>query len=183
MLLWGIAAALLFGAIFIPRFYCRYACPLGAALGAWVLKLRRDEAAADVAMRFPAGSHVGSYLHLLLEKLDFRGDVEPRVLEHSAQIATRFGIEDGDPVEIESAFGRIAVPAARVSDEMMPGSVALPHGWGHAGNWSRAVALGGAGYNELTSNSVVSTDLPSGNASVNGIAVRIRTLRSVEAAA
>jgi len=33
MLLWGIAAALLFGAIFIPRFYCRYACPLGAALG------------------------------------------------------------------------------------------------------------------------------------------------------
>lgn len=97
--------------------------------------------------------------------------------------ATRFGIEDGDPVEIESAFGRVAVPAARVSDEMMPGSVALPHGWGHAGNWSRAVALGGAGYNELTSNSVVSTDLPSGNASVNGIAVRIRTLRSVEAAA
>lgn len=33
MLLWGIAGALLFGAIFIPRFYCRYACPLGAALG------------------------------------------------------------------------------------------------------------------------------------------------------
>ena len=33
MLLWGIAGALLFGALFIPRFYCRYACPLGAALG------------------------------------------------------------------------------------------------------------------------------------------------------
>jgi exodeoxyribonuclease V beta subunit len=53
----------------------------------------RDEAAEDVAMRFPAGSHVGSYLHLLLEKLDFRGDVETHVLDHSAQIATRFGLD------------------------------------------------------------------------------------------
>ncbi len=33
VLLWGIAAAFLLGAVFIPRFYCRYACPLGAALG------------------------------------------------------------------------------------------------------------------------------------------------------
>lgn len=33
ILLWGIAVAFLVGAVFIPRFYCRYACPLGAALG------------------------------------------------------------------------------------------------------------------------------------------------------
>lgn len=33
ILLWSIAAAFLLGAVFIPRFYCRYACPLGAALG------------------------------------------------------------------------------------------------------------------------------------------------------
>jgi exodeoxyribonuclease V beta subunit len=46
-------------------------------------------------MRFPAGSHVGSYLHLLLEKLDFRGDVETQVLGQSAQIATRFGLDHG----------------------------------------------------------------------------------------
>lgn len=97
--------------------------------------------------------------------------------------AARFGVEDGDPVEIVSAHGRIRIPAARVSDEMMPGSVALPHGWGHKGSWKRAVAIGGAGYNELTSNSIESTDRPSGNASVNGIAVRIRSLRQVEAAA
>ena len=31
--LWGILAIFLFAAIVIPRFYCRYACPLGAALG------------------------------------------------------------------------------------------------------------------------------------------------------
>ena len=32
-LLWGILAAFIFATIVIPRFYCRYACPLGAALG------------------------------------------------------------------------------------------------------------------------------------------------------
>jgi exodeoxyribonuclease V beta subunit len=46
----------------------------------------------DVALRFPAGSHVGSYLHLLLEKLDFQGDIEAQVLGHSAQIAPRFNL-------------------------------------------------------------------------------------------
>lgn len=31
--LWGILAAVLLASVFIRRFYCRYACPLGAALG------------------------------------------------------------------------------------------------------------------------------------------------------
>ena len=31
--LWGILFVFLVGAAFVPRFYCRYACPLGAALG------------------------------------------------------------------------------------------------------------------------------------------------------
>lgn len=33
LLLWAIAGAFLVATIVIPRFYCRYACPLGAALG------------------------------------------------------------------------------------------------------------------------------------------------------
>jgi len=33
MVLWGILAAFLLASVFIRRFYCRYACPLGAALG------------------------------------------------------------------------------------------------------------------------------------------------------
>jgi exodeoxyribonuclease V beta subunit len=55
----------------------------------------REQAEDDAALRFPAGSHVGSYLHLLLEKLDFQGDVEQQVLAHSAQIAPRFGLDHG----------------------------------------------------------------------------------------
>ncbi len=53
----------------------------------------RDETAEDLAMRFPAGSHVGLYLHLLLEKLDFQGDVARQVLDHSARIARRFNLD------------------------------------------------------------------------------------------
>jgi exodeoxyribonuclease V beta subunit len=53
----------------------------------------RAGAADDPAMQFPAGSHVGSYLHLLLEGLDFRGDVERQVLQHSAQVAARFNLD------------------------------------------------------------------------------------------
>ena len=33
LVLWGILAAFILASVFISRFYCRYACPLGAALG------------------------------------------------------------------------------------------------------------------------------------------------------
>lgn len=110
------------------------------------------------------------------------GDRVQRLRIHP-QDAARLGIEDGDPVEITSRYGSIRVPAARVSDEMMPGSVALPQGWGHRGGWSRAVAVGGSGYNDLTTNLAESTDLPSGNATVNGVAVRVRPLELAAAVA
>jgi exodeoxyribonuclease V beta subunit len=53
----------------------------------------RAGAADDPALQFPAGSHVGSYLHLLLECLDFQGDIEPQVLHHSARVAARFNLD------------------------------------------------------------------------------------------
>jgi polyferredoxin len=44
VLLWTIAAAFLAASVVIPRFYCRYACPLGAALGVLsLLSLKRIE--------------------------------------------------------------------------------------------------------------------------------------------
>ena len=42
LLLWSIAGVFLLGATFVPRFYCRYACPLGAGLAvASLISLRR----------------------------------------------------------------------------------------------------------------------------------------------
>ncbi len=53
----------------------------------------RAEPGDDLALRFPAGSQVGTYLHLLLERLDFQGDITGQVLAHSAQIAPRFNLD------------------------------------------------------------------------------------------
>jgi exodeoxyribonuclease V beta subunit len=53
----------------------------------------RDPAATDPALRFPAGSEAGSYLHALLEQIDFRTDVGRQVLDLSARISPRFGMD------------------------------------------------------------------------------------------
>jgi anaerobic selenocysteine-containing dehydrogenase len=61
-----------------------------------------------------------------------------------------------------------------VSDEMMPGVVSLPHGFGHAGEGVELrVALRHAGVNsnELTDETLL--DALSGNAVLNGIPVEI----------
>ncbi len=54
---------------------------------------RREEKPSDVGLRFPAGTQVGSYLHLLLERLDFQQPIEPQVLRESERIALRFGLD------------------------------------------------------------------------------------------
>ena len=44
--------------------------------------------------------------------------------------AERIGVRSGDLVSVSSAFGRVVIPA-KVSDEMMPRTVAIPQCWGH----------------------------------------------------
>ncbi len=47
----------------------------------------------DPALRFPAGSDVGTFLHLLLEHLDFSGDIAAQTEQLSARHAARFGLD------------------------------------------------------------------------------------------
>jgi anaerobic selenocysteine-containing dehydrogenase len=87
--------------------------------------------------------------------------------------AARSGIEDGKLARVSSEAGEIEVPA-EVSDEMMPGVVSLPHGWGHSRPGTRlSVAQEHAGVNNnlLAPGSFV--DVVSGNAAVNGIPVEV----------
>ena len=87
--------------------------------------------------------------------------------------AAAAGIEDGKPARVSSSAGSLVVPA-EVSDEMMPGVVCLPHGWGHDKPGAQlAVASQHAGVcnNVLAPGSFV--DVPSGNAAVNGIPVAV----------
>jgi anaerobic selenocysteine-containing dehydrogenase len=45
--------------------------------------------------------------------------------------AARLGVGNDDTLEVTSAFGRIEIPA-RVSDALMPRTIAIPQCWGHA---------------------------------------------------
>ncbi|WP_306363265.1 molybdopterin-dependent oxidoreductase [Nocardia sp. CC227C] len=72
---------------------------------------------------------------------------------------------------VRSAAGTVIV-AVEPTEEIMPGVVSLPHGWGHADS-SQRVAREHAGVNAnvLTDDSLV--DAPSGNAVFNGVPVTL----------
>ena len=74
---------------------------------------------------------------------------------------------------MSSSNGAVEVPA-EVSDEMMPGVVSLPHGWGHDKPGTRlSVAREHAGVNNNLLAPPDFVDVPSGNAAVNGIPVEV----------
>ena len=86
--------------------------------------------------------------------------------------AAALGLADGRDARITSKAGEVVVPIL-VTDEMIPGTVALPHGWGHSGSWQRANAAGGATSNFLASSLAEDVETLSGSTVLNGIPVRI----------
>jgi len=91
---------------------------------------------------------------------------------HPADAARR-GLADGGRVRVRSRAGEVEV-ALRVSDEVAPGVVSLPHGWGHArpGVALRvAAAAGGASVNDLTDDAFL--DATSGTAAFSGVPVEV----------
>jgi anaerobic selenocysteine-containing dehydrogenase len=83
------------------------------------------------------------------------------------------GLPDGATARVRTSAGEITV-TTRVSDEMMPGVVSLPHGWGHDRPGTRlsvAARRPGANSNVLNPGDLV--DVPSGNAVVNGVPVEV----------
>ena len=87
--------------------------------------------------------------------------------------AARCGVAHGANAHIQSKAGSLIAPV-EVSDEMMPGVVCLPHGWGHdrpGAKLSVAAEHAGVNNNLLASGSEV--DPLSGNQIVNGIPVEV----------
>ena len=94
------------------------------------------------------------------------------LLIHPDDAATS-GVADGLLARVSSTAGEIEVPV-EVSDEMMPGVVSLPHGWGHDKAGTRmSIACEHAGVNNNLLAPGTFVDVPSGNAAVNGIPVEV----------
>ncbi|MBU3060237.1 molybdopterin-dependent oxidoreductase [Nocardia sp. NEAU-G5] len=81
----------------------------------------------------------------------------------------RLGLSD--LAVVKSAAGAVTVPL-EPTEEIMPGVVSLPHGWGHTDSTQTvARAHAGVNANALTDDSLV--DAPSGNAVFNGVPVTL----------
>jgi anaerobic selenocysteine-containing dehydrogenase len=88
--------------------------------------------------------------------------------------ARRRGIANGALVRVTSETGEVCLPAS-VTDDMMPGSVALPHGWGHAKADGLTVAstTTGANVNVLAADGPDAVEPISGMAQLTGILVEV----------
>jgi anaerobic selenocysteine-containing dehydrogenase len=86
--------------------------------------------------------------------------------------AARIGVGEGGRVKITSTAGMLVAPV-EITDDIMPGVVSLPHGWGHdmeGAGMSVAAARPGVNSNRLSTGEM---DPVSGNAVLNGIAVEV----------
>ena len=87
--------------------------------------------------------------------------------------AERHGVAAAERVVVRSRVGQVEVPL-EVSDEMMPGVVSLPHGWGHGRSGIRLSVASehpGASINDLTDDALI--DAASGNAAFSGLPVSV----------
>jgi anaerobic selenocysteine-containing dehydrogenase len=87
--------------------------------------------------------------------------------------AERLGLADGETALISSAAGSLEAPV-ETTEDIMPGVISIPHGWGHAAEGVRmgvASAHAGVNSNVLADESMV--EPLSGNAVLNGIPVEV----------
>ena len=104
-----------------------------------------------------------------------KGPYRCTLLVHPQDAAAR-NLATGDMVQLASETGTIIVPV-QVTDEVRPGVVSLPHGWGHDRDGVRlsvARAQAGASINDVTDGRHL--DTLSGNAAFNGLSVTVQGL-------
>jgi anaerobic selenocysteine-containing dehydrogenase len=94
--------------------------------------------------------------------------------------AVRLGLADGEAARISSVAGSLEAPV-ETTEDIMPGVVSIPHGWGHGAAGVRmgvAAAHAGVNSNVLADESMV--EPLSGNAVLNGIPVEVSALNGLE---
>lgn len=143
-------------------------------IAAEVAALRAPEQAQDyplrlIGMREPRSEN--SWMHNA--PLLMRGDRGQHGLMN-ADDAAELEIGDGSEIQVSSAYGTITIPVTLTKD-IMPGVVAVPHGWGHkgTGGWRVANKAGGTNVNLLTSSEPDDVESLSGMAWLTGVPVRV----------
>jgi len=109
-----------------------------------------------------------------------KGKPRCTLLIHPTDAAAR-GIVGGDQVRLTSRAGAIDVPA-EISDEIMPGVVSLPHGWGHDRPGTRlgiAHTVPGVSVNDVTDETFLDTF--SGTSALSGVAVTVARVAAIAA--
>ncbi|MDV3126999.1 molybdopterin-dependent oxidoreductase [Mycobacterium sp. 21AC1] len=122
-----------------------------------------------IGMREPRSEN--SWLHN--SPLLMRGNRIHQALMHTDDAAARH-LTDGDEVRVRSPYGQIALAVA-LTDDIMRGTVAIPHGWGHkgSGGWKLANRAGGANVNELMSSDPADIEAPAGMSWLTGVPVQV----------
>ncbi len=89
--------------------------------------------------------------------------------------ASKLGVGNGEILEVESAFGCIEIPA-RVTDELMPRTIAIPQCWGHgkADGLRHAQKHPGVNSNLLAGDGAENVERLSGMSHQSGILVDVR---------
>ena len=100
-----------------------------------------------------------------------RGKPRHHLLMHPADLDSR-GLVDGAMVTVASRVGKVVVEV-RATEDVMPGVVSLPHGYGHQHDGIRlgvATTVTGVSINDLTDPDRLDV---SGNAALSGVPVTV----------
>ena len=92
------------------------------------------------------------------------------VLEMHPQDAATLDISDGETVELSSDNASLEMPVL-LTEDLLPGVVAMPHGFSSDGELQQSHCQDGENYNRLAAAAVV--DRPSATSALNGIPVRV----------
>jgi anaerobic selenocysteine-containing dehydrogenase len=106
-----------------------------------------------------------------------RGERIHRALMHLDDAAQR-QIGDGDTVAVRSPYGRIALPISLTAD-IVPGTIAVPHGWGHkgTGGWRLANRADGVNVNQLMSSDPKDVEALAGMSWLTSVPVEVERVR------
>lgn len=135
-------------------------------------RLRGQELPADDELMLIGRRHkqnCNSWMHNS-ERLT-KGQPRHQLLVNPGDLAAR-GLEDGSLVTVKSRVGSVRVEV-QATDDMMPGVVSLPHGYGHQRDGvllERASEVAGPSINDLTDPERLDV---SGNAAFSGVPVTL----------